>query len=180
MTPTRQKCPRPPPSASPYNQTLLIKNTAMSSFLHRFVVCAFVTACFSLPTVAEVIDIDSAELARLQKTGVPIVDIRTAAEWEETGIVSGSKLLTFFDERGRYDATRWLEKIKPIAAPQQPLVLICRTGNRTRMVAQMLSQQAGYATVYNVKSGIKGWQRDGGSVAPALPAMAACKAEKTC
>ena len=32
-----------------------------------------------------------------------VIDIRTQPEWEETGIVPGSKLLTYFDERGRAD-----------------------------------------------------------------------------
>ena len=129
---------------------------------------------------AEMIDIDSAELTRLQKSGVPVVDIRTAPEWEETGIVPGSRLLTFFDERGRYDAGRWLEQLKATARPEQAVILICRTGNRTRMVGQMLSQQAGYAKVYNVKTGIKGWQRDGGAVTAAQPTLAACRANQTC
>ncbi|WP_371325383.1 rhodanese-like domain-containing protein [Dechloromonas sp. ZY10] len=129
---------------------------------------------------AEMIDIDSAELTRLQKSGVPVVDIRTAPEWEETGIVAGSRLLTFFDERGRYDARHWLQQLKTTASPDQAVILICRTGNRTRIVGQMLSQQAGYAKVYNVKSGIKGWQRDGGAVIPVQPTLAACRADKTC
>lgn len=150
------------------------------SRLPRFFASAALLVSFALPATAELIDIDSAELARLQKSGVPVVDIRTAPEWEETGIVAGSRLLTFFDERGRYDAARWLEQLKATAGPQQPVVLICRTGNRTRMVGQMLSQQAGYAKVYHVKAGIKGWQRDGGAVVTALPALAACKAEKNC
>ena len=109
-----------------------------------------------------------------------MVDIRTAPEWEETGIVPGSRLLTFFDERGRYDAGRWLEQLKATARPEQAVILICRTGNRTRMVGQMLSQQAGYAKVYNVKTGIKGWQRDGGAVTAAQPTLAACRANQTC
>lgn len=129
---------------------------------------------------AVLIDLDSPEFARLQKAGVPVIDIRTAQEWEETGIVAGSRLLTFFDERGRHDAAGWLDKLRRIAGPEQPVVLICRSGNRTRLVGQLLSQEAGYREVYHVKTGIKGWQRDGGSVVPALPAMAACRAEKTC
>ena len=129
---------------------------------------------------AEVIDIDNAQLDKLRQSGVPVVDIRLQSEWEETGIVGGSKLLTFFDERGRADAAGWLEKVKPLAKPNKPVIVICRTGNRTKAVSQFLSQQAGYATVYNVKAGIKGWIGAGGPVVPATQTIASCKAAKTC
>ena len=63
--------------------------------------CALALA--ALAARAEVIDIDSAQLAQMTKNGVTVIDIRTKPEWEETGIVPGSKLLTFFDERGKAD-----------------------------------------------------------------------------
>ena len=129
---------------------------------------------------AEVIDIDNAELAQLLKQGVPVIDIRLQSEWEETGIVAGSQLLTFFDERGRHDAPAWLAKVKPLASTSQPVIVICRSGNRTKPVSQFLSQQAGYAKVYNVKSGMKGWIGDKGAIVPATQSIAACQAAKTC
>jgi rhodanese-related sulfurtransferase len=126
--------------------------------------------CLALAAViarAEVIDIDNAELAQLMTSGVPVVDIRTQPEWEDTGVLAGSKLLTFYDERGRADPAAWLEKLKPIAKPGDPVVVICRSGNRTKTVSQLLSQQAGYAKIYNVKSGMKGWIGSGGAVVSA-------------
>jgi hypothetical protein len=50
---------------------------------------------------AEVVNIDNAELARLAAQGVAVIDIRTEPEGKETGVIAGSKLLTFFDEKGR-------------------------------------------------------------------------------
>lgn len=141
------------------------------------------TCCLALASLlahAEIVDIDNAELARLMKSGVPVIDIRTQPEWEETGIVGGSHLLTFFDERGRYDAAAWLDKLKPLAKPSEPVIVICRTGNRTRAVSQFLTQQAGYARVYNVKSGIKAWIGTGGPVSSATQSIAACRNAKTC
>jgi rhodanese-related sulfurtransferase len=126
--------------------------------------------CLALSTAvarAEIIDIDNAELAQLMKSGVPVVDIRTQPEWEDTGVLAGSKLLTFYDERGRADPAAWLEKLKPIVKPGDPVAVICRSGNRTKAVSQFLSQQAGYAKVYNVKSGMKGWIGSGGAVVSA-------------
>jgi rhodanese-related sulfurtransferase len=129
---------------------------------------------------ADVVDIDNAQLERLIKSGIPVIDIRTRPEWEETGIVEGSHLLTFYDERGRADPPAWLDKVKPIAKPGDPVILICRTGNRTKAVSQLLSKQAGYATVYNVRDGIKGWTRERNPVVPAAPVIAACRAANTC
>ena len=48
---------------------------------------------------AVVIDIDNGELAKLVASGVPLIDIRTSPEWQQTGVVPGSHLLTFFDEQ---------------------------------------------------------------------------------
>jgi len=143
----------------------------------------FATCCLALASLlahAEIIDIDNAELARLIQSGVPLIDIRTQPEWEETGIIAGSRLLTFFDERGRADPGAWLDKVKPLAKTNEPVIIICRSGNRTKAVSQFLSQQAGYSRVYNVKSGIKGWLGTGGAVVPAKQSIAACRGAKTC
>jgi len=137
-------------------------------------------ALSALAARAEVIDIDNAELNRLLKNGVAVIDIRTQPEWEETGIVAGSHLLTFFDDRGRADPAAWLDKVKPFAKPGDPVVVICRSGNRTKAVSQFLAKQAGYATVYNVRDGIKGWLKARNPVAPAAPVLAACRANRTC
>ncbi len=70
--------------------------------MRQFLLFSSLALC-ALLARAEVINIDNAELAQLVKSGVTVIDIRTRPEWEETGIVSGSKLLTYFDERGRAD-----------------------------------------------------------------------------
>ncbi len=145
---------------------------------HLILACSLVLS--TLMAHAEIIDIDTAEMERLIKSGVPVVDIRTQPEWEETGIVAGSKLLTFFDERGKADPAAWLNKVSPIAQPNQPVILICRSGNRTKAASQFLSAQSGYAKVYNVRTGIKGWVKDGGAVVPATQSIAACRTAKTC
>jgi len=129
---------------------------------------------------AEVQDIDNAELARLIAAGVPVIDIRTAAEWHQTGIVPGSHLLTFFDDRGRADPTGWLAKIDAVARPPQPVILICRSGNRTKAVSDYLSRSVGYTKVYNVKEGIRAWAKAGRPLVSAAPALASCQAAKTC
>ncbi len=115
---------------------------------------------------AEVVNIDNAELARLTAAGVPLIDIRTENEWKSSGVIAGSKLLTFFDERGQANTALWLEKARSIARPDQPVILICRSGNRTREASRFLSEQAGYKTVYNVSKGVGGWVGEGRSLVP--------------
>jgi len=142
----------------------------------------FLLACCCLMTAfaarAGVIDIDNAELAKLTAAGVPVIDVRTAAEWQETGILPGSHLLTFFDESGKADPAGWLRKAKAVAG--DALIVICRSGNRSKTVSEFLSQQAGYAKVYNAKGGIRAWVADGRAIASAAPTMASCRAAKTC
>ena len=134
---------------------------------HFSVAALLVLSAFSAR--AEVIDIDNAELARLTARGVPLIDIRTEGEWKNTGIIAGSKPLTFFDERGQANPKQWLEKASAIAKPDQPVILICRSGNRTREVTRFLSAQAGYKKVYNVRQGLGGWVGEGRPLAPYRP-----------
>ncbi len=144
---------------------------------------AFVVAVLSLcawAAHADVINVDNAELARLAASGAAVIDIRTAPEWKETGVLAGSKLLTFFDEKGQVDAPAWLARLKTVAKPGQSVILICRSGNRSRTAAQFLSQQAGYKTVYNVTAGMNGWAREGRSVVPASTVTATCVAGAKC
>jgi len=153
-------------------------------FSKRFFLRRLFLACWCLFTAfaaqAEVVDIDNAALAKLLASGVPVIDIRTSAEWEESGIVPGSHLLTFFDERGKADPPAWLQKAKAVAKPRDPVIVICRSGNRTKVLSQFLSQQAGYAKIYNVKDGIGAWAREGRPMIAAGPALASCRAAGTC
>ena len=135
---------------------------------------------FAMAVHAEVINIDNAELARLSASGAAVIDIRTAPEWKETGVISGSKLLTFFDEKGQSDPAHWLKQLKSLTKPGQPVVLICRSGNRSRTVAQFMWQQAGYKTVYNVTSGINVWSREGRPVVPSNSPLVTCAAGNGC
>lgn len=149
----------------------------MKSHLAAIACCGVLTAGISQ---AAVTDIDNAELAKLMASGVPLIDIRTAPEWQQSGIVPGSHLLTFFDERGQANPGAWLATAKNIAKANEPVIVICRTGNRTKAISQFLSEQAGYSRVYNVRSGIVAWAREGRALAPASSALAACPNGKTC
>jgi rhodanese-related sulfurtransferase len=147
--------------------------------MHRLLfACCCLLAAFAAR--ADIVDIDNAQLAKLLASGVPMIDIRTSPEWEESGIVPGSHLLTFFDERGKADPAAWLQKAKAIAKPGDPVIVICRSGNRTKALSQFLSQQAGYVKVYNVRNGIGAWAREGRPMVAAAPVLASCRASGRC
>ncbi len=156
-------------------------NASPSDLLRRTrsFLAGWVAVLCALTAHAEVINIDNAELARLTAKGVPIIDIRTSGEWNSTGVIAGSKLLTFFDERGNANPAQWLATVKTIAKANQPVILICRSGNRTRAVTQFLSEQAGYTTVYNVSSGLLGWLGENRPVVPASKDLT-CLAGRPC
>ncbi|MCL1961046.1 MAG: rhodanese-like domain-containing protein [Desulfovibrionaceae bacterium] len=130
----------------------------------RWLVFLAAALCVGLPVQAEVIDVDISEVAKLAASGVVVVDIRRAEEWRETGVIKGSKRLTYVDAWGRVDP-QWLEKMKAIAPPGQPVVLLCRSGARSAAAAKQLDE-AGYKKVYNAKGGILAWLGAGQPVAP--------------
>ncbi|MDH3335545.1 MAG: FKBP-type peptidyl-prolyl cis-trans isomerase, partial [Rhodospirillaceae bacterium] len=108
-------------------------------------------------------NIDNNELKKLLKRGVPIIDIRTAREWSETGVIDGAKKITSFDDSGRYVQT-FLDDLSKVAGKDDEVILICRTGNRTAAIAQALSDRAGYKKVYNVKDGMVNWMKENNPV----------------
>lgn len=105
-------------------------------------------------------NVDNAGLQQLIDKGVPVIDIRRPEEWRETGVVQGSQRLTFVDANGRV-RPGFLQTLTERYSATQPLVLICRTGNRTDALARHLVEQMGYTQVYNVRDGITEWIRKG-------------------
>ena len=127
----------------------------------RIVAFCAMLALGGLPLHAEVIDVDGAGLERLRADGVPVIDVRRADEWRETGVIEGSHLLTFFDRQGGYDLERWLPALARIAESGQPVAFICRSGKRSARVARMLDERFGYGRVYTAREGILGWIGEG-------------------
>jgi rhodanese-related sulfurtransferase len=102
-------------------------------------------------------NIDSAQLKALQAKGAVVIDIRTAPEWQETGVIRGSRMITFFRPDGSYDIDGFMQGFSRVVSDKsRPVVIICRTGNRSVPVADYLAR-AGYLNVYNQKRGIVEW-----------------------
>lgn len=108
-------------------------------------------------------NLDNQQLQTLLEQGVPLYDIRRPEEWKQTGVIEGSKKLTFVDKNGRLKAD-FIPAFTSDIPKDQPVILICRTGNRTSTLARHLSKELGYSNIYNVKHGITSWMRNGGPV----------------
>ena len=105
---------------------------------------------------ANVIDIDNKEIKILLKKNIPIIDIRTKKEWNETGVIPNSILITFFDENGNYNLNEWHKKLLKVSSNNNKIILICRTGRRTKLAGNMINKKL-EIIVYNAKYGIKSW-----------------------
>ena len=101
-------------------------------------------------------NVDNVELKTLIAQGVPVYDVRRAEEWRSTGVVEGSRKLTYVDKSGRPDP-EFLPRFTAEVGKNDPVILICRTGNRTDKLARELMEKHGYTRVYNVRNGIVSW-----------------------
>jgi len=108
----------------------------------------------ALPHIKELMpwDVDAMRKATPE---LLIVDIREPDEYA-TGHIQGSLLVP----RGILEAScDWgYSDTLPVLvlARNQPVVLVCRSGNRTALAALTL-QQMGFKQVFSMKTGVRGW-----------------------
>ena len=122
-------------------------------FCLKFIVC-LITIKFAF---ADIVDVNNKQIKELLKNNIPIVDIRRSSEWEQTGVVPKSILLTFFDKEGNYNYNEWYENLRLEIDEGKPIILICRTGRRTAIIAKMMEIKNFDNIIYNAKSGITSW-----------------------
>jgi len=96
---------------------------------------------------------------------IKIIDIRTPAEWIETGIVKDSYTIMFFDEKGDFNLESFLRQLNMAVKKDEQFALICRVGSRTGMVTEFLSDKLGYKVI-NLKGGIMKMIHEGYKTVP--------------
>lgn len=79
-----------------------------------------------------------------------LLDVRSAMEYQREGHIAGSRLLPLNVLRQRLGE---LPK-------EQPIVCICRSGNRSMIACEELAA-AGFEQVYNLKGGMLMWRMAG-------------------
>ncbi len=114
---------------------------------------------------AEFQSINAVQMLKIQKDGGAIIDIRTPAEWEETGVIEGTTKIMFFDETGGYNIEKFMSEFKKVVKDQnQSFVLICRSANRTKTLGHYLAQNLGYINTKDLDGGISKWISEGKKV----------------
>ncbi len=118
-------------------------------------VFAAIAAVFGWSQVfADTPRVTPAEAAAKVASGEAIlVDVREPSEWKD-GVAAPAELLSLSDLRGdRKQWTAFLEK-----AGDKPLILYCRSGNRSGQAAEILAKEG--KTVANVGA-FKDWEAAG-------------------
>ncbi|MBU0720239.1 rhodanese-like domain-containing protein [bacterium] len=105
----------------------------------------------STSLLAAVINEYPSEKILLSKT--PIIDVRTPAEWKETGLLKGAIPIMFFNEQGAYNVETFLKELTAKVDTTKPFALICRTGSRTKIISNFLSKEFGYEVI-NLQGGM--------------------------
>ncbi len=85
---------------------------------------------------------------------LPIVDVRTPAEWRETGLLKGAIPIMFFNEQGKYNINAFLKELNAKVDTSKPFAIICHTGSRTSMIAPWMSEELHY-NVVNLQGGME-------------------------
>ena len=81
---------------------------------------------------------------------IQLIDVRSPEEFQLDGHIAGARLIPL-----PALALRLAEIARDV-----PVALICRSGNRSQVAADLLARQ-GYADVSNVQGGMIAWRRAG-------------------
>ena len=105
---------------------------------------------------ADIVNVNNSQIIELSNNNVPIIDVRRSSEWEQTGVIPNSILLTFFDDEGNYDYNQWYTKLLSEIKTDEQIILICRSGKRSKAIAEMMNSKLDIR-IYNAKNGIISW-----------------------
>ena len=106
-------------------------------------------------------ELTTEQLLDAQKSGSGIIDIRNSNEWVETGIIAGAEIITAFSVDGNLHSDFRKKFFSIIKSKDTPIVLYCRSGNRSKRLGDALVNQGNYTNVSHLSKGIIGWQKDG-------------------
>lgn len=109
---------------------------------------------------ADVETINNIKVKSLISRGVPLIDIRSSIEWKKTGIIEGSHLITFFNEKGKVNLNKWMSAFNKVADTTKPFMLICASGVRSKFASYILNNQFDIPKIYDVSEGVSGWIKD--------------------
>ena len=110
---------------------------------------------------AQDIEIEVAQLKNLLDNNAVLVDIRREEEWKQTGVIFGSMLSTFFNKDGTANIKVFLSDLRESVSAEQTILLICRTGRRTKVATNFMLSNTEFKEVFSVIGGITEWKKQG-------------------
>ena len=110
---------------------------------------------------AQDIEIEVAQLKNLLDNNAVLVDIRREEEWKQTGVIFGSMLSTFFNKDGTSNINVFLSDLRENVSAEQTILLICRTGRRTKVATKFMLSNTEFKEVFSVIGGITEWKKQG-------------------
>jgi len=107
---------------------------------------------------AQVKSINTAELEKLIKVRIKIIDIRAPKELNKTGIIPTSYRLNFYTKEGKINRNKWLNAFNRLVKDRYiKFVLISRDGKKAKHAATLLHDLKGYKKPHYLKGGINSW-----------------------
>ncbi len=101
------------------------------------------------------------DLITAQSEGVTVIDIRRENEWAETGIITGAHTITAFKKDGSIHPDFRRNFMSLVSSKQTPVLIYCRTGNRTTSLGNAIIAHLGFTNVSHLAGGIAGWKQSG-------------------
>jgi rhodanese-related sulfurtransferase len=93
---------------------------------------------------------DAYETWKADPDNVKIIDVRTPEEWRLVGYPRMAARISL-----TASADQFVSQVKRIAKPNDTVLVICRSGNRSAVAVEMLAR-AGFADAYTVVDGFEG------------------------
>lgn len=108
--------------------------------------------------ILEIENISNKELIDRQKNGSLVIDIRRKKEWTDTGIIEGSETITAYRTRGEMLPEFKDKVLLLITSTCKPVILYCRSGNRSRRLVEEMINSWGLnnVSVSHLTYGIQG------------------------
>lgn len=107
----------------------------------------FITNC-NFAQQANILNANDFEKKIATEKNIQLIDVRTPEEFQQ-GYIKGAKNINIYSPTFEQEINK-LDKTKPV-------YIYCRSGNRSKSAAQVLSKN-GFKVIYDLQGGIIAWQ----------------------
>lgn len=105
--------------------------------------------CVQMFAKFETIEVDQ---NTINDQNIQIIDVRTPAEWEQTGVLNGAILVTYRNSDGSINPN-FVNEVKSKIDPNKKVAVICRSGARSKAASTLLDEN-GVDGVINLGGGM--------------------------